>query len=59
MAIFYVPKQVYFREALGAVLVYDISRADTFDTIAKVKRPSPSPLAHSFTDNPDGNRRLF
>lgn len=34
--------QVYYKDAFGAMLVYDISRSQTFETVAKVRQTTPT-----------------
>ncbi|KAJ0389889.1 hypothetical protein ATCC90586_011298 [Pythium insidiosum] len=36
--------RVYYKDALGALLVYDISRPETFESVIKVELPNNKPL---------------
>lgn len=41
--------RVYYKDAFGALLVYDVSRPQTFETVSKVRDPMHRPLHYSIT----------
>lgn len=55
--------RVYYREAVGALMVFDVTRASTFDAVlkwkddldSKVRRPRPT-IKKKWTWNPENSR---